>query len=109
MTLHALRLPFALDPLIAEAKRRARQRRVLLAIAVAVVVAVAIVTAEFMIRASAAPVPRAAAPGCAGKAAPATSTGAGFLRRDEASMLCLITPPTGAQLLTGEPALMARL
>jgi hypothetical protein len=29
MTLHAWRLPFALDPLIREAKRRARQRRVL--------------------------------------------------------------------------------
>jgi hypothetical protein len=29
MTLHLPRLPFALDPLIAEAKRRARQRRVL--------------------------------------------------------------------------------
>jgi hypothetical protein len=31
MTLHVLRLPFSLDPLIAEAKRRARQRRALLA------------------------------------------------------------------------------
>jgi hypothetical protein len=34
MTLHALRPPFTLDPLIAEAKRRARHRRVLLAAAV---------------------------------------------------------------------------
>jgi hypothetical protein len=34
------RLPFALDPLIAEAKRRARQRRVLVAlVAIAVVAA----------------------------------------------------------------------
>lgn len=34
MTLHARRLPFALDPLIGEAKRRARQRRVLGALGV---------------------------------------------------------------------------
>ena len=34
MTLHARRLPFALDPLIREAKRRARQRRVLGAVGV---------------------------------------------------------------------------
>jgi hypothetical protein len=32
MTLHIPRLPFSLDPLIAEAKRRARQRRLLLAV-----------------------------------------------------------------------------
>jgi hypothetical protein len=34
MTLHIPRLPFALDPLIAEAKRRARQRRMLIGLAV---------------------------------------------------------------------------
>ena len=34
MTLHTWRLPFALDPLIGEARRRARQRRVLGALAV---------------------------------------------------------------------------
>jgi hypothetical protein len=39
MTTHPLRFPFALDPLIAEAKRRARQRRFLVAVAVFVVVA----------------------------------------------------------------------
>jgi peptidoglycan hydrolase-like protein with peptidoglycan-binding domain len=33
MTANALRLPFSLDPLIAEAKRRARQRRTLVALA----------------------------------------------------------------------------
>jgi hypothetical protein len=32
MTLHVLRLPFSLDPLMAEAKRRARQRRLLVAV-----------------------------------------------------------------------------
>jgi hypothetical protein len=37
MTSHVPRLPFALDPLIAEAKRRARQRRVLLVVAVILV------------------------------------------------------------------------
>lgn len=38
MTLHAWRPPFALDPLIREAKRRARQRRVLGAVGVLVAV-----------------------------------------------------------------------
>lgn len=37
MTLHVPRVPFSLDPLIAEAKRRARQRRVLAAVAVLLV------------------------------------------------------------------------
>lgn len=36
MTLRAPRLPFSLDPLIAEAKRRARQRRVLIALGILV-------------------------------------------------------------------------
>jgi hypothetical protein len=39
MTLHHPRLSFSLDPLMAEAKRRARQRRVLVALVVAAVVA----------------------------------------------------------------------
>src|SRR4051794_29240263 len=34
MTAHVLRLRFALDPLMAEAKRRARQRRTVVAVAV---------------------------------------------------------------------------
>jgi hypothetical protein len=41
MTLHVPRLPFALDPLIAEAKRRARQRRSLAALVALVMVGVA--------------------------------------------------------------------
>lgn len=40
MALHASRLPFHLDPLIAEAKRRARQRRVLVALGIVLPVAV---------------------------------------------------------------------
>jgi hypothetical protein len=80
-----------------------------LAIAAASVIAIAVVTPEFGTRSSVAPVPRAAAPGCAGKATSAASTGASFVRRDEMRMLCLITPPPGAQLLTREPALVARL
>jgi hypothetical protein len=39
MTAHVPRLPVCLDPLVAEAKRRARQRRVLVALVVVVVVA----------------------------------------------------------------------
>jgi hypothetical protein len=35
MTLHVSRMPFSLDPLMAEAKRRARRRRLLLALSVA--------------------------------------------------------------------------
>ena len=42
MTLHVPRLPFALDPLIAEAKRRARQRRGVLAITAVLIVAAAV-------------------------------------------------------------------
>jgi len=34
MTAHLPRLPFALDPLMAEAKRRARQRRFLIVVVV---------------------------------------------------------------------------
>ena len=109
----APRLPFSLHRLIAEAKRRARQRRLLLAIAVAAVLAVAVVATEFVTRSpAAAPVSRSSAPGCAGKAgaAAAASTGTGYavVRRDEVRMLCLVLPPPGAQLLTSEPALMVR-
>jgi hypothetical protein len=42
MTLRVPRLPFSLDPLIAEAKRRARRRRLVLALIVAAGVAVAV-------------------------------------------------------------------
>jgi hypothetical protein len=42
MTLRVPRLPFSLDPLIAEAKRRARRRRLLLALGVAAGAAVAV-------------------------------------------------------------------
>lgn len=41
MTLRAPRLPFSLDPLIAEAKRRARQRRVLIALGILLAAALA--------------------------------------------------------------------
>jgi hypothetical protein len=40
MTLHAWRVPFALDPLIAEAQRRARHRRLLVVLGVALLAAV---------------------------------------------------------------------
>jgi hypothetical protein len=41
VTVHLSRLPFALDPLIAEAKRRARQRRLLVALGVVLLAALA--------------------------------------------------------------------
>jgi hypothetical protein len=51
MTLHVLRLPLSLDPVIAEAKRRARQRRLLLSV-VAVLIAGAALGAAFAVRSS---------------------------------------------------------
>jgi len=39
MTIHAVRLPFSLDPLIAEAKRRMRRRRLLVAAVLVVALA----------------------------------------------------------------------
>jgi hypothetical protein len=44
MTLHVPRLPFSLDPLIAEAKRRARQRRLLVAVLAVLVAGAALGT-----------------------------------------------------------------
>src|SRR5437763_8075581 len=58
MTAHLPRLPLTLDPLIAEAKRRARQRRALVAlIAVVVVAAGAVLTVELRSQGAVAPVP----------------------------------------------------
>jgi hypothetical protein len=42
MTLHVSRLPFSLDPVIREAKRRARQRRALVALGVVVLAGLAV-------------------------------------------------------------------
>jgi Protein of unknown function (DUF4232) len=61
MTLHIPRLPTSLDPLIAEAKRRARARRFLLAAVVLVVAGGAAATAAF--RSSDRPQPTAIAVG----------------------------------------------
>jgi hypothetical protein len=51
MTVHARRVPFSLDPLIVEAKRRARQRRLLLAV-FALVMAGGALGAAFAVRSS---------------------------------------------------------
>lgn len=48
MTLHAPRLPFSIDPLMAEAKRRARQRRVFLALVASLVAVCSAAGAYFM-------------------------------------------------------------
>lgn len=48
MTLHAARLPFSIDPLIAEAKRRAKQRRVFLALIASLLAAGAAAGAYFL-------------------------------------------------------------
>jgi hypothetical protein len=46
MTLHVPELPFSLDPLMAEAKRRARQRRVLLGVAAVATVGAAVLAVQ---------------------------------------------------------------
>lgn len=114
MTVQVPRLPFSLDPLIAEARRRVRQRRVLIALAV-VVVALAVGGAVFATRSAASLVAGPPAPGCpahlgAGASYLAsTRTGTAAAQRDEQRLLCLVVLPQGAQLVTSEPALMARL
>jgi hypothetical protein len=114
MTAHLPRLPFSLDPLIAEAKRRARQRRLLLAV-VCAVAALAAGGAVFATRSAASLVAGPPAPGCpahigAGASYLASArTRTAAAQRDEQRLLCLVVVPQGAQLLTSEPALMARL
>lgn len=114
MTAHLPRLPFSLDPLIAEAKRRARQRRLLLAV-VCAVAALAVGGAVFATRSAASLVAGPPAPGCPAH----IGAGANYLasartrtaaaQRDEQRLLCLVVVPQGAQLLTSEPTVMARL
>jgi len=111
MTAHVPRLPFSLDPLIAEAKRRARQRRFLLAV-VGAVVALAVGGAVFATRSAGSLVAGPPSAGC-----PANiGAGAGYLasartrtaaaHRDEVRLLCLVVIPKGARLLTTGPALL---
>jgi hypothetical protein len=114
MTVHLPRLAFSLDPLIAEAKRRARQRRLLLAV-VCAVAALAVGGAVFATRSAASLVAGPPAPGCpahigAGASYLASArTRTAAAQRDEQRLLCLAVVPQGAQPLTSEPALMARL
>jgi hypothetical protein len=114
MTVHIPGLPFSLDPLIAEAKRRARQRRFLLAV-VGAVVALAVGGAVYATRSAAALVAGPPAPGCpahigAGASYLASArTRTAAAQRDEVRLLCLVVVPQGAQLLTREPAPMARV
>jgi hypothetical protein len=68
MTLRVPRLPFSLDPLMAEAKRRARRRRLLLALAGAAAGAVAV---TFALQSGARP----SAPGGAGSGGAASNDG----------------------------------
>jgi len=114
MTVQVPRLPFSLDPLIAEARRRARQRRLLLAV-VGAAVAIAVGGSVLATRSAASLVAGPPAPGCpahigsgAGYLASA-HTGTAAARRDEQRLLCLVVLPQGAKLLTSEPPAMARL
>lgn len=114
MTAHLPRLPFSLDPLIAEAKRRARQRRLLLAV-MCVVVALAVGAAVFATGSTASLVAGPPAPGCPVHIAAGASylesarTRAAAARRDEKRLLCLVVVPRGAQLVTSEPPALVRL
>jgi hypothetical protein len=114
MTVEVSRLPFSLHLLIAEARRRARQRRLLIAL-VAVAVALAVGGAMFATRSAASLVAGPPAPGChahigAGASYLASArTATAAAQRDEERLLCLVVLPQGAQRMTSEPALMARL
>jgi hypothetical protein len=114
MTAHLPRLPFSLDPLIAEAKRRARQRRLLLAV-VCAVAALAVGGAVFATRSAAPLVAGPPAPGCpahtgAGDSSLASGrTRTAAAQRDEERLLCLVVVPQGSQLVTSEPHALVRL
>lgn len=87
MTLRTPRLPFSLDPLIAEAKRRARRRRLLLALGVAAGGAVAV---GFAVQSGAGP----------GGAPPPVGAGPGSAAPNEGPVLAGgVAPVTGGEVV----------
>jgi hypothetical protein len=88
MTAHQWRLPFSLDPLIAEAQRRARQRRLLVA---STVIAVAGVATAFALQPSSGPSSSAAA--ALGRAGFVQVPGMTLVAFHRASAVC--NPPPG--------------
>jgi hypothetical protein len=94
MTVHVPRLPFALDPVIAEAKRRMRQRRLLVTVGL-VLVAGAVVGVVL------------AARGPNPSALPLRTDLPAAVRMDQARMLALFTPPPGARRLAHGQAVFA--
>jgi hypothetical protein len=113
MTVRVPPLPFSVDPLMAEAKRRARQRRVRVAIAVLLLGAVA-GGLTLALRSPGGPSGGGGGPGSnnaslgSATAPPVTAAMLTAVRRDEVRMLRLFALPPGAQRLAHEPVLFRR-
>jgi hypothetical protein len=113
MTVRVPRLPFSVDPLMAEAKRRARQRRALIAGAVLLLAAVA-GGLTLALRSPGGPNhsgggggPNGASLGTATRPL-VTRQMLAAVHRDEGRMLRLFALPPGAQRLAHEPVLFRR-
>lgn len=113
MTVRVPRLPFWVDPLMAEAKRRARQRRVLVAIGVLLLAALA-GGLTHALRSPGGPNNGSGGAGfnsaslSATTRPPVTAAMLTAVHRDEVTMLRLFALPPGAQRLAHEPVLFKR-
>lgn len=110
MTVRVPRLPFAVDPLMAEAKRRARQRRVRVAIAVLLLAALG-GGLTLALRSPGGPNHgRGFSSGSLSAATrpPVTAAMLTAVHRDEGRMLRLFALPPGARRLAHQPALFKR-
>jgi hypothetical protein len=120
MTVWGSRLPFSLDALIAEAKRRMRRRRLLLVVIAALLVG-GVVGGALAARSPGGPGNGNGGVGSGNRAQnnqpasfkgptkpPVTAAMIAAAHRDEAKMLRLFVPPPGAQRLAHEPAFMRR-
>jgi hypothetical protein len=113
MTVRVPRLPFSVDPLIAEAKRRARRRRVLALLGL-VLLAALLVGLTLALRPPGGPNGGNGGAGSnnasfsAATRPPVTAVMLTAVHRDEARMLRLFALPPGAQRLAREPVLFKR-
>lgn len=113
MTVRVSRLPFSVDPLMAEARRRARQRRALVAATVLLLAGLA-GGLTLALRSPGGPNDgsggvgfNGASPGAATRP-PVTGAMVAAVHRDEARMLRRLGLPPGAQRLAREPDLFRR-
>jgi len=113
MTVRVSGLLFSVDPLMAEAKRRARQRRVLVAVAVLLLAALA-GGLTFALRATGGPNNGSGGAGFNSASSssatrpPVTAAMLTAVHLDEVRMLRLLALPPGAQRLAHEPTLFKR-